>query len=289
MKNNIYIISGFSGAGKSSLCKDALNNLDNIELIKSYTTRLPRGAKDDGYHFVSKDTFKQMDSKGEFLETNFYNDNYYGTPLGDVKRCLEMGKDVVLEIDVHGYHKILECSMFDRDNIHSIFVVTDAEELSRRLCSRSTEDMNKILSRMQAAVEETKTIDCYDVILDNDNYHDSVEKLRNFFMGEELENDAFDKEAFVKEAAFMIELFRRGKTFQNNEYVALERYYAKEKNDKALLATLGAHFAMELTSMGNYQSLAIAGILRWMSEVLNNTGHPCNARKIQEFAEKWME
>ena len=242
MRKNIYIVSGFSGAGKSSLCKDALKNLDDVELIKSYTTRLPRGVK-----------------------------------------------DVVLEIDVHGYQKILECGIFDRDNVRSIFIVTDAEELSRRLCTRSTEDMSKIISRMQAAVDETKTIDSYDVILNNDNYYNSVEKLRNFFMGEEVQNDAFDKEAFVKDTEFMIDLFQRGKTFQNNEYVALERYYAKEKNKKALLATLGAHFAMELTSMGNYQSLAIAGILRWMSEVLNDTGHSCNAGKIQELAEKWVE
>ena len=223
MKEIIYIVSGFSGAGKTGLLKEALKSLENVELIKSYTTRLPRDEKDDGYHFIEKETFVQMEGNGEFLETNFYGDHCYGTPLADVKRCLENGKTPVLEIDPNGYQKILDSGMFE--NIRSMFIVAKADEISRRLCTRGTEPMEKILKRMQAAVEECKMLDSYDVVLENRDYLKSIKKIESFLRGENVPTDEFDKEFFAKEAEFLIYAYRRGIDLQHNEYMCLEDYY----------------------------------------------------------------
>lgn len=237
MKGRIYIISGFSGAGKSTLCEKALENLEDVELIKSYTTRLPRGEKDDGYHFISKDTFEKMEHAGEFLETNFYNENYYGTPLGDVNRCLETGKNAVLEIDVHGYQKILDCGLFDRNNIHSIFVVAKASELFKRLWNRNTENAGKIMDRMLVAVEESKMLDLYDVLLENNDYLESVKTLKDFLMGENVTTDKFDKDYFAKEAEILVDTYKRVmycKIQQNKpitlDHLMYDKYFADKTN-----------------------------------------------------------
>ena len=205
MKENIYVISGFSGAGKSSLLKEALKNLENVELIKSYTTRAPRGKNDDGYHFVELEEFLQMEGAGEFLETNFYGDHYYGTPLGDVKRCLENGKSPVLEIDPNGYQKILDCGLFE--NIHSLFVVAKADEVFKRLYMRNTEYIGGILRRIHTAVKECQKLDSYDVIMENVDFSESVKKLESFLAGETVEMDPFDKERFCAEAKELIYKF----------------------------------------------------------------------------------
>lgn len=285
MKENIYIVSGFSGAGKSSLLKEALKNTENVELIKSYTTREPRDEKDDGYHFIEKETFRQMERNGEFLETNFYGGNYYGTPLGDVKRCLGKGKSPVLEIDPNGYRKILDCGLFE--NICSLFVAAQADEISRRLCTRGTEGMEKIMKRMQTAVEECEKLDFYDVILENKDYLESIRKITSFLQGEKVSADEFDTAYFVKEAEFLLYAYRRGIALQDNEYTRLQAYYEDRNMTDAQLAVLGAAFARELISMSNHAGFGTVMTLLNIAVVLKRTRHTYNAEKIFKIAENW--
>lgn len=200
----IFVISGFSGAGKSSLCEEALKKIEGVELIKSYTTR-PSRKQGENYTFVSLDTFIQMEIDGEFLETNTYNRNRYGTPKREVERLLQQDKNVVLEIDVQGYKNILSSELCSRTNLHGVFIVASAQELFDRLKDRNTEDMNKILERMETAIAEAKEIGFYDVIIENNDFETASKELEKFLSGCKLEKQLFNAERFVKEAEGIIQ------------------------------------------------------------------------------------
>ena len=103
-KGKLFVISGPSGAGKGTICKEILDQERNIELSVSMTTRQPRQGEIDKvhYHFVTKNDFDQLIEEDGFMEyANVYG-NYYGTPRAQVMEWLEQGIDVILEIDVQG-------------------------------------------------------------------------------------------------------------------------------------------------------------------------------------------
>src|SRR5690554_1968521 len=97
-KGLLIVISGPSGAGKGTVCKELLTNYDNLAVSISATTRDPRVGEVDGknYYFISKENFLDMIGNEEFLEYAKVYDNYYGTPKGPVFEMIEKGIDVIL-------------------------------------------------------------------------------------------------------------------------------------------------------------------------------------------------
>ena len=103
-KGLLLVVSGPSGVGKGTICKEYLNKYDDCALSVSATTRAPRNGEIDGvsYFFLTHDEFrKKIDADG-FLEHAVFCDNYYGTPKDAVMQKLEEGKNVILEIEVQG-------------------------------------------------------------------------------------------------------------------------------------------------------------------------------------------
>ena len=104
-KGLLVVISGPSGVGKGTV-RSALFNMTGHDLVYSVsmTTRKPRSKEIDGvdYFFVTKDEFEKRIGEGQMLEYAEFINNYYGTPLNEVERNLELGKEVVLEIEVNG-------------------------------------------------------------------------------------------------------------------------------------------------------------------------------------------
>ncbi|NOT02785.1 MAG: guanylate kinase, partial [Phycisphaerales bacterium] len=98
----LVVISGPSGAGKTSICNALLDRLPNATWSVSCTTRPKRPNEVDGrnYRFVSREAFEAMRSGGEFLESAEYVGNWYGTPAGPVREAVERGRCVTLEIEV---------------------------------------------------------------------------------------------------------------------------------------------------------------------------------------------
>lgn len=180
-KGILIIISGFSGAGKGTLVKRLVEKYDGYSLSISATTREPRPGEVDGreYFFISKEQFESKIAENGLIEYACYCDNYYGTPREYVERQLEEGKDVILEIEIQGAHKVKK----QYPDALTLFVMTpDAEELRYRLESRGTESAEVIEKRMQRAAEEALGIKEYEYIVVNDKLETCVDEIHRIIM-----------------------------------------------------------------------------------------------------------
>ncbi|NLK34960.1 MAG: guanylate kinase [Gracilibacteraceae bacterium] len=176
-KGLLIVISGPSGAGKGTICRELLRSYSkNIELSISVTTRKPRDGETEGvnYFFRDKEEFVRMAENGEFIEYAKVHGNYYGTPKKYVMDKLKEGKNVILEIDVQGGMKVkyVFCEAV------FIFVIPPTfEELKKRIEGRGTETEKDICNRLKNAYNEIGHANNYDYIIVNDNIKDAAEKI----------------------------------------------------------------------------------------------------------------
>ncbi len=112
MSGLLFVLSGPSGVGKSTLRKEVMKRCPALKYSISYTSRAPRRDEKEGvdYYFVDMETFEEMKEKGEFIEWAKVHGNYYGTPRRQVEEWLKEGFDVILEIDVQGAKQVKNCS-----------------------------------------------------------------------------------------------------------------------------------------------------------------------------------
>lgn len=149
MKGKLFIVSGPSGSGKSTITKKVRDIL-NIPLSISATTRKPRVGEVDGvdYYFLTTNEFEKKIENDEFFEYANVHGNYYGTLISQIDKKLELGQNVILEIDVQG--GIIAKSK--RPDAILIFCRTEDENiLENRLRARNTDSEEIILKRLENA------------------------------------------------------------------------------------------------------------------------------------------
>lgn len=183
-KGILIVVSGFSGAGKGTIMRCLLeDHSGQYALSISATTRSPREGEQHGreYFFVSEAEFERMIEQGELIEYARYVDHYYGTPKRYVEEQLELGKDVILEIEIQGALKVKE--KFPETLL--LFVTPpSAEELKARLIGRGTEDAATIQSRLRRAVQEAEGIEAYDYLVVNDELEACVAEVHEIIKSE---------------------------------------------------------------------------------------------------------
>lgn len=180
-KGILVVVSGFSGAGKGTLMKRMVQDYHNYALSVSMTTREPRPGETEGkeYFFVAKETFEKKIEENGLIEYACYCGNYYGTPREYVEKQLEMGKDVILEIEIQGALKVKK--QFPEALL--LFVMPpSASELKKRLEKRGTETKEVITQRLKRAVEEADGIENYDFIVINDKLDQCVQEMHSMVL-----------------------------------------------------------------------------------------------------------
>ena len=173
----LFVLSGPSGVGKSSLRENVRKKLPQLAYSISHTTRPPRHGEREGrdYHFVSEETFITMRETGAFLEWAFVHGNYYGTSADQLEEQRRQSMDVLLEIDVQGARQV----KMRFPHACFIFVLPpDRETLKERLLKRGTEEGEDLETRLENAMGELLEASWYDYLVVNDNLDEAVEALK---------------------------------------------------------------------------------------------------------------
>jgi guanylate kinase len=173
-RGKLVVISGPSGAGKTSVCR-ALKQHPDVEFSVSATTRPRRQGEEDGvdYHFLSRDDFQRRLGENQFLEWASYNGNLYGTPRWPMDAALGRGKVFLVEIEVKGTRQLRERGV---QGLYVFIAPPSIDELRRRLERRGSNEAAEIDARVAIAVEEVEAArelldgkPLYDVTLVNDD------------------------------------------------------------------------------------------------------------------------
>jgi guanylate kinase len=163
----LVVISGPSGAGKTSVCR-ALKEFPRVSFSVSATTRPQRPGEEDGrdYHFLSSKDFVSRMAAGEFLESASYNGHFYGTLRRPMEQALLDGQVFVLEIEVQGTRQLRDAAV---DGKFVFVIPPDLDVLRQRLQNRGTDSPEEIEQRIAIATEELKSADLYDHVVVNED------------------------------------------------------------------------------------------------------------------------
>ncbi|PKM29751.1 MAG: guanylate kinase [Gammaproteobacteria bacterium HGW-Gammaproteobacteria-11] len=173
----LYIVSAPSGAGKTSLVKALLDQVEQLHVSVSHTTRPIRPGEVDGvnYHFTDRTSFLQRVGSGDFLEHAEVFGNLYGTSQSTVEQTLLQGHDLILEIDWQGAQQVRKAM----PQAKSIFILPPSRDALRdRLTNRGQDDLQVIEKRMAQAVDEISHYVEYDFLVINDEFHIALDDLK---------------------------------------------------------------------------------------------------------------
>ena len=177
-KGLLIVISGPSGVGKGTVLKEVVKDPElNIGYSISMTTREKRPGEENGvnYYFVTRDEFHKAVENGELLEWTEFVGNCYGTPVKEVERLRNEGKNVLLEIEQDG------CSQVRKKvpDTLSIFIIPPSmEELERRIRSRKTEPEEIVQQRLAKAAKEMNNLKDYKYVVCNEDVKLAADIIR---------------------------------------------------------------------------------------------------------------
>jgi guanylate kinase len=190
-QGTLFIISAPSGAGKTSLVGEILSRSDNIQASVSHTTRERRSGEKDGvnYHFVNQSEFLKMVDDDSFLEHAEVFGNHYGTSESWVRMTLELGIDVILEIDWQG----AEQARKHFPSSQSIFILPPSKQaLQERLTLRGQDNKEVIDRRIAAATQEMSHYIDADYLIINDDFETARTQLESIITAQRCRLPATD-------------------------------------------------------------------------------------------------
>ena len=167
------ILSAPSGGGKTTIAKRILAERRDVGYSISCTTRAPRDGEVDGrdYHFLSDEEFAAARERGEFAEWAEVHGRLYGTLRSEVRRVLDSGRHVMMDIDVQGARLFAEAFP---DAVLVFVLPPSARVLLHRLAARRSETRDGLQLRLRNAAEELEAVDGYEYVVVNDRIDDAV-------------------------------------------------------------------------------------------------------------------
>ena len=187
-KGLLIVISGASGTGKGTVCKELLARERGVAFSVSATSRAPREGEQDGreYYFRTRVEFEAMIAEGAFLEYADVYGNYYGTPLAPIEARRSAGEDILLEIDTQGALNVMERCL---DGTFIFLLPPSLEELRRRITGRGTESEESLARRLAAARDEIRLGRRYRYAVLNDTVEDATARIQTILAAERLRAD----------------------------------------------------------------------------------------------------
>jgi guanylate kinase len=181
--SKVFVITGPSGVGKGTLISALLERVPGLELSVSATTRQPRNGEVDGrdYHFLTSEQFDARIAAEDFLEFATYSGNRYGTLRSEVRKCLDSGRSVVLEIEVQGARQVRAAM---RESVQVFIAPPAPAVLRQRLESRGADSAEAIDARLEVAKQELAAQDEFAYRVVNDDLERAAEDLEGIVRAE---------------------------------------------------------------------------------------------------------
>jgi len=182
-RGTLFVVSAPSGAGKTTLCREARLAVPGLAYSVSVTTRAPRAGEIDGvdFRFVDEREFRAMLARGEFAEWATVHGHLYGTPARPLEEALRGGNDVLLDIDTQGAAQVR--TRYPEAVL--IFIVAPSmKELEQRLRERRSDNEQEIARRLARAREEIALWRRYDYLLVNRDVKEAMEQLASIIQAE---------------------------------------------------------------------------------------------------------
>ena len=183
----MFIIEGPSGTGKGAVCKEVLARDPHIKFSVSVTTRAPREGEVDGadYHFISEEEYDKLILQDAFYErVDSQYGHRYGTLRSEVDSFLNVGEDVLFDMDWVGAQQMLEKAPNDVVTIY--LLPPSIKELRKRLEGRATDSQEVIEKRMGQFVDKVSHWKEFDYVLINEDLEDTIRKVQRIISGERM-------------------------------------------------------------------------------------------------------
>ena len=177
---SLFVIAAPSGAGKTTLTRMALAQNSRLALSVSTTTRAPRPGEENGvhYHFVSVETFRQMQAAGDFLESAEVHGNFYGTSRQGIEALLAADRDVILEIDWQGAQQVRKVYP---ESVGVFLLPPSFDVLETRLQGRGQDAAEIIARRVANAREELQHLNEFPYVIINETLEEALTELLAVF------------------------------------------------------------------------------------------------------------
>lgn len=177
------IVSGPSGAGKTTVCRQVLDLEPDLHFSVSCTTRPPRSGEQDGrdYYFLAREEFEKRIAANAFLEHAEVHGHLYGTLRQETANFIHEGRDVLLDIDVQGARQVraqLGDDILARSAVFVFLGPPSFAEMEQRLRRRATEPESDIQRRLQNAWDELAQWREYEYVVVNDRVEHATKCLR---------------------------------------------------------------------------------------------------------------
>lgn len=200
-KGSLFIVSAPSGSGKTTLCRSILSKIPSLRFSVSYTTRIPRDneVNNKDYTFITKDEFREMIKRGEFLEWAEVYGEFYGTSKKRVEELTQAGFDVLLDIDVQG---AMHIKRNYRIGTYIFILPPSIDELRKRLEKRGADSKDEIEKRLKSAIGEIKNYKYYEYVIINNKLELAIKEFEAIILSQRLKtkmiNPIWIKNTFFK-------------------------------------------------------------------------------------------